>query len=239
MKQAVIKDVFGKAILDFHKGKNAVIETYSSVGGWDELPVKYLFRSFEEMPEIEQTALNLARGKVLDLGCGAGSHSLFLKHKGLFVKPVDISQGAIEVCKERGLKEAEAINLWDLKNTQFDTILALMNGAGICGSMKKIPEFLIHLKSLLTPGGQILVDSTDIIYMFEDENGEIDLSDINHYYGEVEFESKYDGELSGSYPWLYIDYYNLEQHALNQGLQCELILKGSHYDYLARISFPD
>lgn len=239
MKRSVLKDVFGRAILDFYNGKNAVIETYSSIGGWDELPVKYLFRSFEEMPDIEQTALQLAKGKVLDLGCGAGSHSLFLQDKGLFVKPIDISQGAIEVCKKRGLKESETINLWNLKNTRFDTILALMNGAGICGSMKKFPEFLNHLKSLLTTGGQILMDSSDIIYMFENENGEIDLTEIDHYYGEVEFESKYSDELSGSYPWLYIDYYNLEQHANNQGLQCELVVKGSHYDYLARLSVPD
>jgi len=231
-----ITDVFGKAIMDFHKGKNAVIETYSSIGGWDELPVKYLFRSFEEMPDIEQTALNKAFGKVLDLGCGAGSHSLYLQEQGLEVKPVDISKGAIEVCKLRGLNNAEMINLWDLKGVQYDTILALMNGAGICGSMKKIPDFLKHLKSLLAPGGQILMDSSDVIYMFEDESGEVDLSEVNHYYGEVIFQSKYLGENSGSFPWMYIDFYNLQQQASHLNLQCELLKKGPHYDYLARLT---
>ena len=234
-----ITDVFGKAIRDFHQGKKAVIETYSSIGGWDELPVKYLFRSFEEMPDIEQTALQMAFGQVLDLGCGAGSHSLYLQNKGLSVKPVDISKGAIEVCRLRGLDQAEVINLWELRGVQFDTILALMNGAGICGSMKNLPGFLKHLASLLRPGGQVLLDSTDVIYMYEDENGEVDLSDVNHYYGEVEFQSKYLGELSGSFPWMYIDFYNLQQQALNLKLQCELIKKGPHYDYLARLSLPE
>lgn len=234
-----ITDVFGKAIKDFYKGKNAVIETYSSIGGWDELPVKYLFRSFEEMPDIEQTALKMAFGKVLDLGCGAGSHSLYIQDKGLSVKPVDISKGAIEVCRLRGLEHAEMTDLWNLKGVQFDTILALMNGAGICGSMKRLPDFLTHLASLLKPGGQILMDSTDIIYMFEDENGEVDLSEVQHYYGEVEFQSKYLGENSGSYPWMYIDFYNLQQQAYNVKLQCELLKKGTHYDYLARLSFPE
>lgn len=234
-----ITDVFGKAIKDFYTGENAVIETYSTIAGWDELPVKYLFRSFEEMPDIEQTALQMAFGQVLDLGCGAGSHSLYLQNKGLSVKPVDISKGAIEVCRLRGLDQAEVINLWELKGVQFDTILALMNGAGICGSMKNLPRFLKHLVSLLKPGGQVLLDSTDVIYMYEDENGEVDLSDVNHYYGEVEFQSKYLGELSGSFPWMYIDFYNLQQQALNLNLQCELIKKGPHYDYLARLSLPE
>lgn len=233
-----ITDVFGKAIKDFHKGKNAVIETYSTIAGWDELPVKYLFRSFEEMPDLERTALKMACGEVLDLGCGAGSHSLYLQNQGLSVKPVDVSKGAIEVCKLRGLEQAEAINLWDLKDAQFDTILALMNGAGICGSMKNLPRFLKHLVTLLKPGGQILMDSTDVIYMFEDENGDIDLSEVDHYYGEVEFQSRYLGQNSGSFPWMYIDFYNLQQQAFNLNLHCELLKKGPHYDYLARLSVP-
>lgn len=239
MKTKGIEDVFGKAIMDFQKGKNAIIETYSSIGGWDELPVKYLFRSFQEMPDIEQTALQLAFGKILDLGCGAGSHSLYLQNQEFMVKPIDISDGAIKVCKERGLDHAEMVNLWDLKGKQFNTILALMNGAGICGSMKNVPEFLQHLSSLLAPGGQILMDSSDIIYMYEDENGDPDLSETDHYYGEVEFESKYQGQYSGKYPWLYIDFPNLQQHAFNQNLKCELVKKGAHFDYLARLSFNE
>ena len=239
MKTKRLTDVFGNAILDYYQGKNTIIETYSSIGGWDELPVKYLFRSFEQMPFLEQKALELSHGRVLDLGCGAGSHSLYLQHKKHFVKPIDISEGAIEVCKKRGLEHAEMINLWDLKDQKFDTILALMNGAGICGSIKNMSNFLQHLSSLLHPGGQILMDSSDIIYMYEDEQGEPDLSDIDHYYGDVEFESKYKGKLSGKHPWLYIDFPNLQQHAFLQNLSCELIEKGPHYDYLAKLTLKD
>lgn len=232
-------DVFGKAIKDYYLGTNAVIETFSSIGGWDELPVNYLYRTFDKMPNIEQTALKMASGTVLDLGCGAGSHSLYLQKEGHSVKSIDISKGAIEVCKLRGLKNAEVLNLWDLNNDKFDSILSLMNGAGICGSVDKIPDFLNHLVSLLNPGGQILIDSSDIIYMFEDENGEVNLSETDHYYGEVTFESRYKGETSGRYPWLYIDFYNLQQQAFNLNLKCELVTKGSHYDYLAKITCQD
>jgi SAM-dependent methyltransferase len=234
-----LTDVFGRAIMDYYNGKEAVIETYSTIGGWDKLPVDYLFRSFDNMPDIEQTALNMASGSVLDLGCGAGSHALYLQNKGLEVKAIDVSAGAIEACRLRGVKNAELVNFWDIKGSKFDSILSLMNGAGICGSMNRVPDFLNHLKSLLQPGGQVLIDSSDVIYMFEDENGEIDLSEVEHYYGEVEFQSKYDGENSGLYPWLYIDFYNLQQQALHVNMKCELVKKGSHYDYLARLSFSE
>lgn len=136
-----LKDVFGHAIKDYFNGEEAIIKTYSSVGGWDELPVSYLFRTYKDMPEIEQTALQMSFGKILDLGCGAGSHSLYLQDKGIDVKPIDISSGAIWTCKQRGLAHAEVMDLWDLKNEKFDTILSLMNGAGICGTMENVPAF--------------------------------------------------------------------------------------------------
>lgn len=231
-----IKDVFGQAIKDYFHGENAIIKTYSSVGGWDELPVSYLFRTFQEMPEIEQTALKMASGNVLDLGCGAGSHSLYLQEKGLKVKPIDISVGAIWTCKQRGLLQAEECDLWDIKNHKYDTILSLMNGAGICGTMGNVAGFLEHVRSLLHPKGQILIDSSDIIYMFEDEDGNIDLPELNNYYGEVLFESEYKGVRSGTYPWLYIDFYNLQHQASLQHLKCEMLVQGPHYDYLAKIT---
>lgn len=232
-------DTFGQAIIDHYKGINAIIDTYSSVGGWDELPVSYLFRSFEAMPGIEKKALQSAYGSVLDLGCGAGSHSLYLQQQGLKVKPIDISKGAIEVCILRGLKSAEVIDFWKIKNQQFDTICSLMNGAGICGRISRMPQFLAHLKTLLNPGGQILLDSSDIIYMFEDEQGNVDLSAIDHYYGDVTFQTSYQGSYSGKYPWLYIDFYNLQELALLEDLHCELIFEGPHYDYLARLTIKN
>lgn len=236
MKESKLNDVYGKAILDYLKGENAKIITYSSVAGKDELPVEHLFRSFEKMPEIERIALKMAKGEILDLGCGAGSHSLYLQEKKFKVKSIDISEGAITACKERGLKNADVIDLWELKSQKFDTILSLMNGAGICGSLERLPAFMAHLKSLLRPNGQILIDSSDIIYMFEDEEGEVELPDLNRYYGEIEFDLQYKNEKSGSFPWLYIDFYNLKHYAEASGFTCEMVHQGDHYDYLAQLT---
>lgn len=236
METSKIIDVYGQAIKDHYQGKDTKLLTFSSIAGADELPVAHLFRSFEDMPELEQIALTLTRGHVLDLGCGAGSHSLYLEQKDHPVTALDISRGAIEVCQLRGLKRPVCRDLWNLKNEKYDTILALMNGAGICGTLSKLPDFLNHLKSLLQPKGQVLMDSSDLIYMFEDETGEADVPFGDRYYGEIEFDLEYQGKRSGSFPWLYIDYYNLEQHALEAGFLCELVKKGAHYDYLARLT---
>jgi SAM-dependent methyltransferase len=229
-------DVYGKAILDHYKGIALRLSTFSSIAGEDELPLHHLFRNFNEMPAMEQMALQLSEGKVLDLGCGAGSHSLFLQEKNLDITAIDISKGAIEACKLRGVKNAFHQDFWQLKDQKYDTIIALMNGTGICGSLANLSSFLIHLKSLLNSGGQVLIDSSDLIYMFEDEDGTLDLPSQEKYYGEVEFYFEYNNQRSSKFEWLYIDYYNLEIYANEAGFKSEMILEGTHYDYLARLS---
>ena len=232
-----MNDLYGNALLDYQKnGFTEDIKTYSTLGGEDIYPLPYLFRDFNTMPKIEQKALQLANGKILDVGCGAGSHSLYLQSNSKDVLAIDISQGAIETCKLRGIKNAKTQNIWKLKNEQFDTILLLMNGAGMCGKLNKLSDFLNHLKTLLTKNGQILLDSSDVIYMFEDEDGNIDIDSEFEYYGETEFIMEYKSQKGKPFNWLYIDYNNLKKVTTYCGLQCELIVKGEHYDYLAKIT---
>lgn len=234
-----MKDLFGKAILDYQTNnapEDLITET--SISEADEMSVAYLFRSFSEMPKIEQTALKLANGKILDVGCGAGSHSLHLQNEiQLDIKSIDISKNAIKACQLRGLKKAIVQDIMTLENEKFDTILLLMNGAGMCGKLKNIPSFLLKLKSLLNENGQILLDSSDIIYMFdEDEDGGKWIPSENDYYGEVVFNIGYKGEKEKPFNWMYIDYNTLQNAAFANGLKCELILEGEHYDYLAKLS---
>lgn len=234
-----MKDLFGKAILDFQTNNNPEdLITETSISEADEMSVAYLFRDFTEMPKMEQKALQLAKGKILDVGCGAGSHSLYLQNeRNLDVTSIDISTNAIEACKLRGLKKAFVQDVMKLENEKFDTILLLMNGAGMCGKLKNISKFLLQLKSLLNDGGQILVDSSDIIYMFdEDEDGGKWIPTDVDYYGEVVFDISYKGEKEKPFDWMYIDYNTLQNAANANGLKCELILEGEHYDYLAKLT---
>lgn len=233
-----MKDLFGKAILDYQTNnspENLITET--TISEEDEMSVSYLFRTFNEMPIIEQKALQLAKGKTLDVGAGAGSHSLYLQNeRNLDITTLDISANAIKSCQLRGIKKTYVQDILTLEKEKFDTILLLMNGTGIFGTLENTPKFLQKLKSLLNPGGQILIDSSDIIYMFDqDEDGAYEVP-ANGYYGELEFSIRYKGESEDSFPWLYLDYNTLQNTALDNGLQCELILEGEHYDYLARLS---
>ena len=234
-----MKDLFGKAILDYQTNnapEDLITET--TISEEDEMSVAYLFRSYDEMPQMEQKALQLAKGKILDVGCGAGSHSLSLQNeRNLDVTSIDISANAIQACVLRGLKNAKVQDVMTLENEKYDTILLLMNGAGMCGKLKNIPNFLLKLKSLLNPGGQILLDSSDIIYMFDDdEDGGKWIPSKSEYYGEIVFNISYKGEKEKPFDWMFIDYNTLQNAALDNGFQCELILEGEHYDYLAKLS---
>ena len=234
-----MKDLFGKAILDFQtNNSHEDLITETTISEEDEMSVAYLFRSYDEMPLMEQKALQLAKGKILDVGCGAGSHSLSLQNeRNLDVTSIDISSNAIQACTLRGLKKAKVQDVMTLENEKYDTILLLMNGAGMCGKMKNIPNFLLKLKSLLNPGGQILLDSSDIIYMFDDDaDGGKWIPSQNEYYGEIVFNISYKGEKEKPFDWMFIDYNTLQNAALDNGFQCELLLEGEHFDYLAKLS---
>lgn len=232
-----INDLYGKALLDFQNGNfTEDIKTYSTIGGEDIYPLHYLFRSFDEMPVLEQKALQLAKGKILDVGCGSGSHSLYLQQNNKDVLAIDISKGAIETCKLRGIKNTKTQDIWKLKNQKFDTILLLMNGAGMCGTLSKLPDFLQHLSYLLSKNGQILLDSTDVKYLYENEDGNYEFDFNKSYYGETTFIMEYKGTKGQAFDWLYVDFNTLKQTAESVNLNCTLLAEDEDDGFLAKIT---
>jgi SAM-dependent methyltransferase len=232
------KDILGTALLDFHNGNyTADIITFSSLEEKDVMPLPYLFRDYGQMPELEKKALALCKGTVLDIGCGAGNHSLYLQNEGFKVSCLDHSKGAIAVCENRGIRNSYHGSIFDFEDSRFDTLLLLMNGIGISGQLKNIDVFLNKLKSLLNKGGQIILDSSDIIYMFEsDEDGGYWIPEDVAYYGEVRFTMEYKKLKGDEFPWLYLDFNTLQRAAMFNGFTCELVFEGEHYDYLARLA---
>lgn len=234
------KDILGKALLDYHTGEYTEdICTFSSLDEEDVLPLPYMFRNFDEMPLLEQKALGLCKGTILDVGCGAGSHGLYLQKKGLDVTGLDKSSGAISVCRQRGLQKTIQEDFLKLSGQKFDTLLLLMNGIGITGKLNNLDSYLGKIKSLLLPNGQVLLDSSDILYMYEaDEDGGYWIpQDMDYYYGEVTFTMTYKKEESEPFEWLYVDFNTLKRAADYNGMNCELIKKGTNDDYLARLTF--
>ncbi|SDS03615.1 Methyltransferase domain-containing protein [Formosa sp. Hel1_31_208] len=233
-----MKDLFGKALQDYQNGNYTDdLITSTNISGKDELPLPYLFRSYTEMPKLEQEALKLAKGRILDVGCGAGSHSLYLQKKDLNIKAIDISKGAIKVSKQRGVQHTKLLDILDETET-FDTILLLMNGTGIFQELAKVSTYLKHLKTLLKTNGQILIDSSDIQYMYEDEDGGLWIDTNANYYGELDYYLSYKGEDEDPMKWLYLDFERLKLACETLGLHCDKLIDGEHFDYLARITVP-
>ena len=227
-------DPIGKAILEYAKtNKPDDIIVSSEICEDDIIPLEVLFRKFEEMPALEQLALNLAKGDVLDVGAGAGFHAKYLQDKGFNVQTIDISEGSVQYMISSGLK-ASKTNFFDFKGPQFDTILMLMNGIGIAGTLANLEKTLAHAKTLLKPGGKLYCDSSDIKYLYEDEDGALWVDLNTEYYGNFRFQMKYKKEIGPWFDWLYVDFDNLFAAARNVGLKASRIYNVDD-NYLAEI----
>ena len=232
-----MKDLMGRAIWDYYYQENSEdLQTETSISELDDLPVSYLFRDYQEMNALEKKALDLSFGKVLDVGSGAGSHSLYLQNeRKLEVTALDISPKSIEICKARGVKNAICEDLLQFSEKDFDTILLLMNGTGIFQSLEHIDQYLQKLKSLVAENGQILIDSTDILYMYDqDEDGGV-LVPAKGYYGELDYYLHYKGESELPMKWLYLDFDTLENAAIANGFKIQKI-EQLEDSYLAQLT---
>ena len=232
-----MKDLMGRAIWDYFYQENPEdLQTETSISELDDLPVSYLFRNYKEMNALEQKALDLSFGKVLDVGAGAGSHSLYLQNKrNLEVTALDISPKSIEICKARGVKNAVCEDFLKFSNDKFDTILLLMNGTGIFQSLKNVDQYLQKLKNLISENGQILLDSTDILYMYDqDDDGGV-LVPATGYYGELDYYIHYKGESELPIKWLYLDFNTLKNAAIANGFKIQKI-KQLDDSYLAKLT---
>ncbi len=229
-------DPMGRAIADYWKTKKADrLRVFSPMFEEDEIPLTTLFRKYKAMPEIERKALDMVTGKTLDVGAGSGCHSLVLQEKGIDVTAIDISPLSVETMKEHGVKKVMEQDFFTLEG-KYDTILMLMNGIGIVGTLERLPVFFRHLDEILAPGGQVLCDSSDISYVFEGEDGMIDIPNEMEYYGEHSFQMQYKDTIGEPFDWLYIDADTLKEQALKNGYAVEVVAEGEHYDYLARIT---
>ena len=230
-------DPMGAAIYDFHRNGSAdVLKVYSSDFDDDEIPVSDLFREYEDMPYIERVALDQAAGRVLDVGAGSGCHSLALAKAGKESVAIDISPLSVEVMRERGV-DARLVNLYDDSFAEkFDTVLMLMNGTGIIGTLENMETFFTRIRQLLNPGGCVLIDSSDLRYLFEEEDGSLMIDLADDYYGLVDYQMQYKDVLGEPFDWLYVDFDTLAYDAEENGFMAEMVANGEHYDYLARLT---
>lgn len=230
-------DVFGAAILDYQHGfYEQDITVTSPIAEDSAISIPYLFRNYDQMPEWEQVALQHCEGAILDIGCGAGSHSLWLQQQNMQVTAIDASKGAMEVCKLRGVNKIITGKILQYHGATYDTLLLLMNGIGLAGKLQNLPKFLNHLKSLLKESGSIILDTSDLSYLYEGEVPTIYPHLGQQYYGEIPYQLHYKNRHSTPFFWLYCDLETLTYKANKCGLKTKVLCQGPHYEYLVALS---
>lgn len=230
-----MNDPIGQAIFDFYQtGKAGLILVDSNYTEGEEMDPALFFRSLHEMPAIEVTALEQCKGSVFDIGAGAGCHALELQKRGFRVTAAEKSELACKVMKARGVKEVVCDDILNITTGSYDTILLLMNGSGIAGTLAGLRILLNHLKKLLAPGGRIILDSSDISYLFTEDDGSVwvDLS-RESYYGEMIYEVTYGSIRSEKFFWLFVDFETLCDTAQSCGMDCSLLERGENNEFLA------
>ena len=226
-----MNDALGQAIFDhYHKKATYPLWIHNKYGVKEEMPVETYFRDEEDMPDIEWLALEQSRGRVLDIGAGAGSHALLLQHQKFDVTAIDVSPLSIQVMKARGVEQALEANIYKFNQGKFDTLLLLMNGIGLAATLAGLKLLLGHLKTLINDGGQILFDSSDVAYLYESNlPGHI-------YYGEIQYQYEYNSLKSEWFSWLYVDENTMKAIAEESGLIMEVLLEDENGQYLARLT---
>ncbi len=156
-------DAFGRALMDYSKGKDLIEIVHRDDGQVDEMSIVRYFTDYPRWQDFERDILMYVQGRVLDIGAGAGRHSLYLQKQGFEVHAIDISPGAVEVMKQRGVKR---VYLMDLRRLHFpvgyfDSILMMFNNFGLAGTIKETKKLLKALYRISTPRARIVATTVD------------------------------------------------------------------------------
>lgn len=227
------RDVYGESLIDFHQDgelKKPLL-LHSTYGDIEEMPVEVFFRTEEDFPELEFIALSLCDGKVLDVGAGVGSHALYLQNKNFDVTALEISTAACNIMQERGAQKIIQEDFFHVKNQKFDTLLFLMNGIGLAKSLDGFRHLLSHAKTLLTDKGQLIFDSSDISYLYE----EYRIKRPTYYFGEIGYQYEYKGVKGEPFNWLYLDQETLIKIAHEEKWVVQVLYEDENDQYLVRM----
>jgi SAM-dependent methyltransferase len=225
-----MKDVLGQAISDYHhQASPGRLWINNKYGPKEEMPVNIYFRNAEEMPELEWIALQQCRGKILDIGAGAGSHALVLQKMGLDITALEISPKSTAVMQLRGVQKIIEGNFFEQQGAAFDTLLLMMNGIGLAGTLAGLRHFLAHARRLMRPEAQLIFDSSDVAYMYDGK-----VPEMKDYYGEILYQYEYKKQRSDWFKWLFIDKNKLTEIAALEGWTTEILFEDQSDQYLVR-----
>lgn len=234
---SIENDPMGQAISNyfFHADQSPILVNTNITEG-EELSISHLFRKFDSMPKLEKIALEMVSGKTLDVGAGAGAHSLYLQNNGFDITAIDVSMASCEVMSCRGINKVQCIDIWAFESDSFDTILFMMNGIGLAKNLGGLEHLLLRIRKMININGQVLLDSSDVKYMFENDDGSLWIDLHKDYYGDLDYSIGYKDMLTSSFPWLFVGYDILKDVAIKSGWNVEHIYQDDHYHFLARLT---
>ncbi len=174
----------------------------------------------------------------MDAGAGAGCHALALQERDLPVCAIDIAPEAVQVMRRRGVKDAHCADIFHFEAGPFDTVLLMMNGIGVVGDLSGLDRFLAAAHRLLTPDGQILLDSYDPDWT---EDADTPPSPRparlgERYIGEMRFRLEYRGKKGPPLAWLFLNSDLLAERAMKAGWSSEVVWHEEEGHYLARLT---
>lgn len=164
MKKQKIDDAFGKLLLDLYRGQTRHEIVERDDGYFDAIPADRYLGGYRTWPARERQAMRAVRGRVLDIGCGAGRHALYLQKKGFRVTGIDVSPLAINVCRLRGLRDARVLSITDigkLHGEKFGSVLMMCNNFGLFGDRTRAKSLLKRLAVMTTLDARIITQIRD------------------------------------------------------------------------------
>lgn len=160
-------DGYGEQLWSYFKTgepKSEIVERDDGFLSHGRFGGELYFSEYRKWDQIDKAAMKHVKGRVLDIGCGAGRHSLYLQGKGFNVTGIDNSPLAIKVCRARGLKKARLMPIKEIdqfKPNSFDTVIMMGNNFGLFGSFKLAKSLLKKLHRITSPAALIIASTRD------------------------------------------------------------------------------
>jgi 2-polyprenyl-3-methyl-5-hydroxy-6-metoxy-1,4-benzoquinol methylase len=237
MNTAEAMKPIGLAIKDYFAGDlSAEVKTCRDDGVVNSMSINVFFRNATDF-QLDKLILDNCRGRVLDIGAGAGIHSLYLQEKGFSVCALDVSPEACQVMRARGVKELLCMSLADLKTGKYDTLVLLGRSICMVETIAGLNDFLLDARKLVNPGGQILLNSLDVRKVrdrpslaYQEANKK-----AGRYIGEIWLYREYKGVIGPMSGLLHVDPETLASHAAGAGWTFEILLQEKDGNYAARL----